>query len=255
MAQEKEVIMQEEGLRSRRRRKTIAADIVDRANVFDSVQSVSGKPGHHPNDDLITAPCATVVDASASKRSVSKRKRVSIIKSGLDAEERSSLIKQYRSEIDSLFSFFREGYYKIEALPNNEMQPKNSTSHANQRAEIASLVEGSSLPFSKLVMEIHGKLCNDSSGSSASITLCSLRGSILSIGERVMFGVLNPDADVLEDDSRNCLWCWEVQHLFLYVKLKYYLLGLVVLIFVFLYFILIIFLPSLSLSLDFYDLG
>ena len=112
--------------------------------------------------------------------------------------------------IDSLVSFFREDEGKVQS--NIESRPTNTLPLLKQRAEIASLVEGSRLPFSKLVTEIYGKLGTSAAEpeSSFSMTLCTLRGSILSIGERIMFGILNPDADVLEDDSERCLWCWEV---------------------------------------------
>ena len=147
-----------------------------------------------------------------NKRTGSKRKRNCITASVIGAEEKGSLINQFQSEINSLVYFFREDEGNVQS--NTESRPTNTSPVLKQRAEIASLVEGSSLPFSKLVSEIYGKLNASVTDSESSfpMTLCTLRGSILSIGERIMFGILNPDADVLEDDSERCLWCWEVYH-------------------------------------------
>ncbi|MCL7029591.1 hypothetical protein MKW94_027957, partial [Papaver nudicaule] len=38
------------------------------------------------------------------------------------------------------------------------------------------------------------------------------------VGQRVMYGIGNADADVLEDDSDKCLWCWETRDLKLIPK-------------------------------------
>ena len=180
-----------------------------KSEVGDGYKTNSAESELTPNNKGIT--CSNDVRMSA-KRTGSKRKRNHIIASDLDAEERCSLINQFQSEIDSLLYFFREDEGKAES--NTESRPRSTLPMLKQRAEIASLVEGSSLPFSKLVTEIHGKLSASVADpeSSFSLTLCTLRSSILSIGERIMFGMLNPDADVLEDDSERCLWCWEVYH-------------------------------------------
>ena len=204
------------GPRSRRRQKS--GDEIPIPDSFLEMQHVQKKSEVGDGYNLISSAksepgdtCSNDVRKSA-KRTGSKRKRNHIIASDLDAEERCSLINQFQSEIDSLLYFFREDEGKAES--NTESRPRSTLPMLKQRAEIASLVEGSSLPFSKLVTEIYGKLSTRVTDpeSSFSMTLCTLRGSILSIGERVMFGILNPDADVLEDDSERCLWCWEVYH-------------------------------------------
>lgn len=43
------------------------------------------------------------------------------------------------------------------------------------------------------------------------VTLASVRSSVLFVGQRSMYGIGNADADVLEDDTESCLWCWEVR--------------------------------------------
>jgi len=37
-----------------------------------------------------------------------------------------------------------------------------------------------------------------------------VKSSLLFVGQRMMYGVPNADADILEDHSDSCLWCWEV---------------------------------------------
>ena len=196
------------GPRSRRRQKSGVQmqRVQKKSQVGDGYKIDSAESDLTPNKEIASS---NYVHMSA-KRTGSKHKRHNIIASVLDAEEKCSLINQFQSEIDSLVHFFREDEGKVQS--NIESRPRNTLPMLKQRAEIASLVEGSSLSFSKLVTEIYGKLGTSAAEpeSSFSMTLCTLRGSILSIGERIMFGILNPDADVLEDDSERCLWCWEV---------------------------------------------
>jgi chromatin assembly factor 1 subunit A len=90
-----------------------------------------------------------------------------------------------------------------------------------QRKEIATYLEGSRLPFSALVKDIYQKLSNQNDqdqSKSAAVTMASVKSSVLSIGERLSFGITNPDADVLEDDTIQSLWCWEVRDVKLFSK-------------------------------------
>ena len=43
------------------------------------------------------------------------------------------------------------------------------------------------------------------------VTLATVKSSVLLVGQRLAYGVSNADADVLEDESASCLWCWEVK--------------------------------------------
>ncbi|KAK9138649.1 hypothetical protein Sjap_009243 [Stephania japonica] len=45
------------------------------------------------------------------------------------------------------------------------------------------------------------------------VSLASVRNTVIVVGQRKAYGVANPDADSLEDDSEKCLWCWEVMDL------------------------------------------
>ncbi|KAI5084152.1 hypothetical protein GOP47_0000321 [Adiantum capillus-veneris] len=137
-----------------------------------------------------------------SKKGV-KRKRA-IVTGPLDVESRSVLIKEFKSEVASLIRFYHEDG-KID-LTTAGVQ------NYGRRGEIAFLLEESGLPFSSLIANLLLQLkpTDDSQGRS-DLTPALLRSLVLSIGERISFGTPNPDADVLEDDSEACLWCWEVR--------------------------------------------
>jgi len=42
------------------------------------------------------------------------------------------------------------------------------------------------------------------------MSAATVKNSVLKVGQRVMYGVPNVEANVLEDQSQTCLWCWEV---------------------------------------------
>ncbi|XP_077225443.1 chromatin assembly factor-1 (FASCIATA1) (FAS1) [Tasmannia lanceolata] len=136
------------------------------------------------------------------KRSL-KRKADEVI--GHFSEERECRIAEFRSEMDGLFKYFREILNQKVAFEESECGLGNSL--------IACLLEESRLPFSKLVEGIYEKL-KEKEG----ITLASVRSSVLFVGQRLMYGVANADADVLEDDSESCLWCWETREMKLLPK-------------------------------------
>ncbi|XP_073099725.1 chromatin assembly factor 1 subunit FSM isoform X6 [Elaeis guineensis] len=130
-----------------------------------------------------------------------KRKRASIEENVIGADK-ESLITTYRQELEELFEYYKEvSSYKLH-LDEYSLLSNNSV--------VACLLEESSLPFSKLVDEIYGKL-KARGGNWEGITLASVRSTVLFIGQRVMYGIADPDADVLEDESQLCLWCWETR--------------------------------------------
>ncbi|KAI8008175.1 Chromatin assembly factor 1 subunit FSM [Camellia lanceoleosa] len=47
------------------------------------------------------------------------------------------------------------------------------------------------------------------SASGFSTTVASVKSTVLFIGQRSLYGVPNTDADILEDETESCLWCWE----------------------------------------------
>ncbi|KAH7685087.1 Chromatin assembly factor 1 subunit A protein [Dioscorea alata] len=125
-----------------------------------------------------------------------KRKRVSI-EGNLAAEDMESLGRQCRRELDDLFEYYKE----FSAIQMNLEAEVSSNNHM-----IACLLEESNLSFSKLVEEIYEKL-----KGREGITLASVKTSILYVGQRMIYGISKNEADVLEDTSDSCLWCWETR--------------------------------------------
>ncbi|KAJ6794028.1 chromatin assembly factor 1 subunit FSM [Iris pallida] len=125
-----------------------------------------------------------------------KRKRATVDKSVM-CNDKESLAKECRQELNELFEYYKE--FSGQKLIFEESKISNNSL-------IACLVEESNLPFSKLVDEVYENL-----KGKEGVTLASVRSAVLSVGQRMMYGIANADADVLEDESQLCLWCWEVR--------------------------------------------
>lgn len=127
----------------------------------------------------------------------SKRKRTSLSK--LDKD---SYIQNLRNELDGLYLYFNE---VMEQNKNMGLNIEGCCSSVDSM--MACLLEGSNLPLSKLVDEIFLKVkeryCN--------VGIASVRSFVLLNAQRSLYGVSVKDVDVFEDDSRDCLWCWEVR--------------------------------------------
>lgn len=142
-------------------------------------------------------------DGQARPRKVQKRKRGCMEIGSLEKEEREARIEGIRKEIDSLFKYYDEVKCQKVDLDLGQCSSGNSI--------VAALMEESELPLSKLVDEIYEKMKKmDHGGVVETVTVASVKASVLFVGRRVMYGVPNADADVLEDVSKECLWCWEV---------------------------------------------
>ncbi|KAK9075170.1 hypothetical protein SSX86_003490 [Deinandra increscens subsp. villosa] len=139
---------------------------------------------------------AMVVDVA--KKSA-KRKRVEM---AMSLEERVARIGVLREEIDSLIKYYNEGFVGNQLINMHAVKGIGSSN-----AMIACLLEESSLPLSKLVESILGSV-KEKDGS---LSLASVKSSVILIGQRSFYGVQNPNADVLEDESPSCLWCWETR--------------------------------------------
>ncbi|KAL8233184.1 hypothetical protein R6Q57_002962 [Mikania cordata] len=146
---------------------------------------------------------AMVVDAA--KKSV-KRKRAEFV---MSLEERVARIGVLREELDCLIKYYNEGF-SGNGLINVHSVKDNSSCNTM----IACLLEESSLPLSKLVESIFG-LIKEKDGS---LTIAYVKSSVILIGQRSFYGVQNPNADVLEDESPSCLWCWETRDIKLLPK-------------------------------------
>lgn len=73
---------------------------------------------------------------------------------------------------------------------------------------IACLMEESDLSLSKLVY-IFEKV-KDRNGNGDGFSKPSVKSAVLINGQRLCYGVVSADADVLEDDAECALWYWEV---------------------------------------------
>ena len=144
-----------------------------------------------------------------STKKTSKRKR-SLFLETLDPESKAARIRQFEQEISSLFKYLNEGFEDNSSAGSDEVVDMGSYT---TNVIVARLLEESRLPYSKLVQQIYDKLKNkiDQNGG-AEISLAVVRSTVLLIGQRPFYGISNADADVLEDESETCLWCWEVEH-------------------------------------------
>ncbi|KAL9351946.1 hypothetical protein Peur_054626 [Populus x canadensis] len=78
---------------------------------------------------------------------------------------------------------------------------------SNVNAMVGLLMEESGMSFTKLVEEIYRKLVK----MSGNLTVAVVKNAGLFVGQRVTYGVPNVDADILEDETHSCLWCWETR--------------------------------------------
>lgn len=136
-------------------------------------------------------------------KNTKKRKRTCKGPEGLGVEEKEAKIDFFRKELDGLF-----GYY-------NEMMGQRGCLDLKQcgndvKSVIGALMEESGLPLSKLVEEVFQKVKNGNDVF-GDVTLATVKKIVLLVGQREMYGVPNADADVLEDESESCLWCWEAR--------------------------------------------
>ncbi|CAL9197375.1 chromatin assembly factor 1 subunit FAS1-like [Musa acuminata AAA Group] len=131
-----------------------------------------------------------------------KRKRVAT-DGNMNSDDKEFLTAECRREIKELFEYYKE-------FSGLGLQHDDSECHSNNLM-IGYLLEERSLSFSKLVEEIYDKL-----KGREGITLASVRSTVLFVGQRVMYGISSADADVLEDESESCLWCWETRDIKLF---------------------------------------
>lgn len=123
-----------------------------------------------------------------------KRKRVD---SMMTLEQRDARIGALREEIEGLIKYYNEGFDQLK-IGSDSVKGSNSM--------IACLLEESNLPLSKLVESIFVSV-KEKDGS---MTVGLVKNIVIGIGQRCLYGVKNVNADVLEDESFSCLWCWEV---------------------------------------------
>ncbi|KAK8956844.1 Chromatin assembly factor 1 subunit FSM [Platanthera zijinensis] len=147
-------------------------------------------------------------NVTPNQTSQKKRKRACIDRN-FNGDDKQSLIKECQNELDGLFEFYKEvSSYKLHL--EGEFPSMNSA--------VACMLEESRLSFSALVDEIYNKM--KAKDGSPGVTLASVRSAVLFVGQRMMYGIVNEDVDVLEDESEKCLWCWETRDMKLLPKVQ-----------------------------------
>ncbi|XP_073125630.1 chromatin assembly factor 1 subunit FAS1 isoform X2 [Henckelia pumila] len=159
----------------------------------------------------------TKIDVSDQKKVVLKRKRVAPLSCLENPEEKQAKINALREEINSLVRFGKNIFLekKVDLLENVE---KFGSSPASLNGVIACALEESDLPLSKLVDEVLNKV-TEKIGNADGVTKASVKSIVLLIGQRLCYGVMDADADVLENEADCALWCWETRDLKLMPKL------------------------------------
>lgn len=167
------------------------------------------------NSDVKVTKEDQVPNSHARPRNIRKRKRPTWSLVNLSAKEKEAHIEVLQKELDGLFQYYKEVKDQKVYVELSECASRN--------AVIAVLMEESELPLSRLVDQIHNKLKKAENGLAFDpVTYASVKSSLLFVGQRVMYGVPNADADVLEDDSESCFWCWEVFFLGCHIFINLY---------------------------------
>lgn len=141
------------------------------------------------------------LDAKATPNQKTQRKRKkACMDMNFTCEDKLAFINECLQELDGLFEFYKEISSCKLHLEEGHFNSLNSA--------VACMLEESSLSFSALVEEIYGRM--KAKEGSPGATLASIRSAVLFVGQRILYGMVIEDVDVLEDVSDKCLWCWEV---------------------------------------------
>ncbi|GAB2211862.1 hypothetical protein Droror1_Dr00025200 [Drosera rotundifolia] len=143
---------------------------------------------------------------STEKSSSLKRKRERRVVEILSEPERERRIEALNSELRILFDYFNE-MMRDTVVREADLGPGGASGGLN--GMIAVLLEEKRESFGKLVEEVYGKV----EGKDGGVGIGSVRSGVLFVGQRVCYGVPDKDADVLEDETESCLWCWETREL------------------------------------------
>ncbi|GER28279.1 chromatin assembly factor 1 [Striga asiatica] len=148
------------------------------------------------------------IDEPCPKKKQLKRKRVDLCLLSPNPEEKQAKIATFRSEIISLVKLCKELVFANRGeLIENVGRVGNSLNSV-----IACLMEESDLPLSKLVDEVFERV-KGVSGVGDGVSKASVKSAVLIVGQRLCYGVISADADVLEDEDECALWCWETRDL------------------------------------------
>ncbi|KAJ6982831.1 chromatin assembly factor 1 subunit FAS1-like [Populus alba x Populus x berolinensis] len=120
-------------------------------------------------------------------------------------EQKGAKIEELKREIKGLLGYYKETTSQKMGFGFGVDLSGNECSNVN--AMVGLLMEESGMSFTKLVEEIYKKLVK----MSGNLTVAVVKNAALFVGQRVMYGVPNVDADILEDETHSCLWCWETR--------------------------------------------
>ncbi|KAI4342863.1 hypothetical protein MLD38_027430 [Melastoma candidum] len=137
-----------------------------------------------------------------------KRKRSDL---GMQPEEVRARASALREEMEGLLRYFRE-------VMAEDLGLGSCGGATSQKGAIACFMEESDLPLSRLGEVIHARLKEGDWKGKGDLTVAAVKGVVVAVGQRVAYGIPNPDADVLEDESPSCLWCWETREMKLLPK-------------------------------------
>ncbi|BAT83803.1 hypothetical protein VIGAN_04102800 [Vigna angularis var. angularis] len=126
-----------------------------------------------------------------------------------NAEEKKE-VESLEKELADLF-----GYYKEFMAEKVEVDLSSQWSGSRDYVEdlVAFMLNESNLPLSKLVDEIYDRLNREVHNGTIvvtkRVTYASVRAMVVNEGMRTSFGLPKAGADVWEDTTESCLWCWE----------------------------------------------
>nr|QKZ93426.1 FAS1 [Vuralia turcica] len=155
-------------------------------------------------NDVVVVEASPKSNGDVCSKPTRKRKKSTITTSSLknlSAEEKVARVESLRKELEALFGYYREVMNQKVIIEVSDCGSRN--------AAIAALMEESELPLSRLVYDIYEKL--KVAALVEPVTCASVKSSVLSVGQRMAYGVPNSEADVLEDHSESCFWCWETR--------------------------------------------
>ncbi|KAK4367044.1 hypothetical protein RND71_014924 [Anisodus tanguticus] len=143
-----------------------------------------------------------------------KRKRSSLV---MDSPEmKLAKVEGLKEEMKGLMEYYHEVLEKKVVDVEMEM---NNVKGLGFNSVIACMLEESKLSLSKLVDMIFEKISeSESECSSSCISKVSVKSAVILVGQRMFYGTPDADADVLEDEFENALWCWETRDLKLLPK-------------------------------------
>ncbi|XP_059307532.1 chromatin assembly factor 1 subunit FAS1 [Lycium ferocissimum] len=158
------------------------------------------------------------VKTDGSDRTVKKtmkRKRSSLVIVETP-EVKMAKIQVLKEEMKGLFEYYKELMEKKVM----EMEMENMKGLGlGLNCVIACMLEESKLSLSKLVDMIYEKISSDNDSEfSGNCSKVSVKSAVILVGQRMFYGMPDVDADVLEDESENALWCWETRDLKLLPK-------------------------------------